>query len=348
MVFRISKSLERQIELLMKKRLHTVFKHTCCTLVLSFLFSVNSFSQSLLFQTGSVIWEAGINVGPSFFLGDLGGNAGKGTRFIKDVNLQFTNIMKGGYIAAYPTDWLGFRLAIQSGTLEADDAAVNTKGVDELWRKQRNLDFRTNISEVYIAAEVFPLMLFNAIAENNPRMRPYGVIGIGMFHFNPQGSLSDANGNKTWYYLHPLRTEGEGMTEYPNRKPYSLTQYNIPMGFGIKYFLSDRFNVSSEFLYRKSFTDYIDDVSTEYIDPALFDKYLSATDAAIARKIHDKVYGIVTPGITRYAPGTQRGNPKQDDAYFSFLMKFGVRLGSIYENDIQRKASHQSRCPAKF
>ena len=132
----------------MKKRLHTVFKHTCCTLVLSFLFSVNSFSQSLIFQTGNVIWEAGINVGPSFFLGDLGGNAGKGTRFIKDVNLQFTNIMKGGFIAAYPTDWLGFRLAIQSGTLEADDAAVNTKGVDELWRKQRNLDFRTNISEV--------------------------------------------------------------------------------------------------------------------------------------------------------------------------------------------------------
>ena len=88
----------------MIKRLQTVFKHTCCILILSFLFSVKSFSQSLIFQTGKVIWEAGINVGPSFFLGDLGGNAGKGTRFIKDVNLQFTNIMKGVFIAAYPSD----------------------------------------------------------------------------------------------------------------------------------------------------------------------------------------------------------------------------------------------------
>ena len=332
----------------MKKRLQIVFKHSFCIFIISFLFSLKASSQSIIFQTGKVIWEAGINVGPSFFLGDLGGNAGKGSRFIKDVNLQFTNIMKGGFIAAYPTDWFGIRLAAQTGSLQADDAAVDTKGVDELWRKQRNLDFRSNISEVYIAAEIFPLMMFPGIAEMAPRMRPYGVLGIGMFHFNPQGSLTDASGNKTWYYLHPLRTEGEGMTEYPDRKPYSLMQYNIPMGVGIKYFLSDRFNISTECLYRKSFTDYIDDVSTNYIDPVLFDKYLSAADAAIARQIHDKVYGIVTPGVTRYAPGTQRGNKNQDDAYFSFLMKFGVRLGPIYESDIQRKAAHQLRCPAKF
>lgn len=332
----------------MIKRLPIVLKRLCFILTLIFLFSIKSFSQSILFQTGKIIWEAGINIGPSFFLGDLGGNAGKGTRFIKDVNLQFTNVMKGAFIAAYPSDVFGIRVAIQSGSLQADDAAVSSKGVDELWRKQRNLDFRSNISEAYIAVEVYPLMLIGFIADNAPRIRPYGVLGIGMFHFNPQGSLTDAYGNKTWYDLHPLRTEGEGMAEYPNRKPYSLTQYNIPMGFGIKYFLSDRFNISSECLYRKSFTDYIDDVSTEYIDPTLFDKYLSPTDAAIARQIHDKVYGIVTPGVTRYAPGTQRGNPKQDDAYFSFLMKFGVRLGGIYENDIQRRAAHNLRCPAKF
>ena len=332
----------------MKKRLQTVFKHTFCIFLLNFFICAKSSSQALIFQTGKIIWEAGINVGPSFFLGDLGGNAGKGTRFLKDVNLQFTNIMKGGFIAAYPSDWLGVRLAIQTGSLEADDAAVTTKGVDELWRKQRNLDFRSNISEAYIAAEIFPLMIFPAIAEMSPRMRPYGVIGIGMFHFNPQGSLPDANGNKVWYDLHPLRTEGEGMAEYPESKPYSLTQYNIPMGAGMKYFISDRFNVSTEVLYRKSFTDYIDDVSTNYIDPNLFDKYLKPADAAIAKQIHDKMYGIVTPGVTRYAPGTMRGNKNQDDAYFSFLMKFGVRLGPIYENEIQRKASHQLRCPAKF
>ena len=332
----------------MKKRLQTVFIHTCCVLIFSFLLSIKGSSQSIIFQTGKVIWEAGINVGPSFFLGDLGGNSGKGTRFLKDLNFQFTNIMKGGFVAAYPTEWLGIRVAVQTGQLAADDAIIHTKGVDELWRKQRNLDFRTNISEVYGAIEIFPLMLLPLFQDMQPRMRPYGVIGFGMFHFNPQGSLTDASGNKTWYYLHPLHTEGQGFAEYPNRPEYKLTQYNIPLGCGIKYFLTDRFNVSTEVLYRKSFTDYIDDVSTTYIDQNLFSKYLSAADAEIARKISDKVYGIVTPGVTRYAPGTDRGHAKQGDAYFSLLMKFGVRLGPIYESNMERTAAHQLKCPAKF
>jgi len=318
-------------------------------LIFSFLFTVRSSSQSIIFQTGKIIWEAGINVGPSFFLGDLGGNKGKGTRFLKDLNLKYTNIMKGGFATAYLTDWLGIRVAAQTGSLEASDAIISTKGVDELWRKQRNLDFRSNISEVYGGFEVFPFMFLNRFEEDYIRLQPYGFIGIGVFHFNPQGSLTDSTtGIKTWYDLHPLRTEGEGMAEYPDRKEYSLTQINIPMGVGLKYYVSDRFNVSFEFLYRKSFTDYIDDVSTFVIDPNLFDKYLTPQQAAIAKRISDKTVGIVTPGVTNYPPGTQRGNPKQDDAYFSLLMKFGVRFGEIYSNDTERKAAHQARCPAKF
>ena len=83
-------------------------------------------------------------------------------------------------------------------------------------------------------------------------------------------------------------------------------------------------------LLRKSFTDYIDDVSTEYIDPNLFDKYLTPENDIIARNIHDKTYGIVTPGVNRYEPGTQRGNPNQNDSYFSLLMKIGIR----YRNNL--------------
>ena len=333
----------------MKKRLRsllfTCFIFTC----FSFLFSLKSFSQQVSVNRGKVEWEAGINIGPSFFLGDLGGNAGKGKRFIKDVNLEFTNIIKGGFISVYPNKWLGFRFTAQTGHLKAQDNIINTKGVDELWRKQRNLDFKTVLSEAYIVAEFFPLMYLKRNDEDYaPRLRPYAVAGVGIFHFNPQGSLTDANGNKTWYYLKPLRTEGEGMAEYPNRKQYSLTQPNIPIGCGLKYFISDRINVSTELLLRKSFTDYIDDVSTEYIDPDLFDKYLSPENADIARKIDDKIYGIVTPGASRYEPGTQRGNPHQNDSYFTIFLKIGVRLGAIAENSFPKKEKKQMRCPARF
>src|SRR6185295_19524577 len=105
----------------MKIRLQNVIKNTSCIFILSFLFTIKGSSQSIIFQTGKVIWEAGLNVGPSFFLGDLGGNAGKGTRFIKDVNMEFTQLVKGVFVAVYPNDWLGFRFTAQTGSLKAED-----------------------------------------------------------------------------------------------------------------------------------------------------------------------------------------------------------------------------------
>lgn len=333
----------------MKKRLRKLCLTCFISVLLIFLFTSKSYSQSLIIGNEKTRFEVGINIGPSFFMGDLGGHRGKGTRFVKDLNLPLTQIMTGAFVSFYPNEWLGIRAAAQVGKLEGDDGIINTKGVDELWRKQRNLDFRTNIQEAYIATEIFPFMLLNKNNEEyKPRLRPYGVIGVGVLHFNPQGSLTDANGNKTWYYLRPLHTEGQGFPEYPDRKEYSLTQINIPMGLGVKYYLSDRINISLEILLRKSFTDYIDDVSTEYIDPNLFDKYLSPHDARIARAISDKVFGIVTPSVTRYAPGTQRGNPNQNDSYFTTFLKFGVRLGSIYESRYSRNVASHMRCPARF
>ncbi len=333
----------------MKKRLRSLLFAYFIFISFGFLFSLKSYSQHVSFSTGTTIWEAGINIGPTFFLGDLGGHAGKGARFIKDVNLQFTNIIKGGFVSVYPNNWLGFRLTAQSGFLQGQDNVINTKGVDELWRKQRNLDFKSTLTEAYFVGEFFPLMYLHRNDEDYaPRLRPYGVAGIGVIHFNPQGSITNLNGDKAWYYLKPLRTEGEGMAEYPSRKPYSLTQPVIPVGGGLKYFFSERVNMSLELLLRKSFTDYIDDVSTEYIDPDLFDKYLSTENAVIARKIHDKTYGIVTPGVTRYEPGTQRGNPNQNDSYFSVLIKVGIRIGTIFESDLSKNSANHMRCPSRF
>lgn len=303
-----------------------------------------SYSQHLGFETGRIKWEAGLNFGPTFFLGDLGGNAGYGTHFIKDINLELTKMMKGAFISAYPNDWLGIRVAAQYTYVEGRDNIINTAGVNELWRKQRNLDFKSNIWEIYGAIELLPTMMFNKYEDYDPLFKPYGFIGVGIFHFDPKGSITNTDGTKTWYKLHPLSTEGQGFPQYPEKKPYSLTQINIPMGLGIKTKISERVTLSPELLYRKTFTDYIDDVSTTYIDPNYFDANLSPENAAIARKIHDKTVGIVTPGVNRYEPGTMRGQPKNMDAYFSFVLKLGIRLGDGLSQD-DRRAKRQTRCP---
>jgi hypothetical protein len=333
----------------MKNRLRFFTGRCFIVLLLFTAFSSNLRAQALIFGNGKTKIETGLIFGPSFFLGDMGGNIGKGTRFVKDLNFELTKLMKGVFVTVYPNEWLGLRLNVHYTYLEATDNIINTKGVDELWRKQRNLDFRSNVWELQLGTEIYPLMFFKRYDEDYaPRLRPYGYIGAGIFRFNPQGSITDANGKVTWHDLHPLRTEGQGMKEYPNKKEYSLTQFNIPMGLGLKYFFSDRVNFSTEFLYRKSFTDYIDDVSTTYIDPVHFANYMSAEQAAIARRIHDKTIGIVLPGITRYQPGDQRGNPRNQDAYFTLAFKLGIRLGPIYESRFARNAARQTRCPALF
>ncbi len=333
----------------MKRRIKAIRPAYFILLAISFFFIQQSNSQSLLISGQKAKYEIGFNVGPSFFLGDLGGHKGKGKRFVKDLNLPLTQVMAGVFATCYPNKWLGIRAAAQYGKISGEDKIINTKGTNELYRKQRNLDFRSNIGEVYLAAEIFPTMLLN-INEPDfaPRIVPYGVIGVGYFHFNPQGSLTDANGKKTWYYLRPLHTEGEGFPEYPQRKMYSLSQINIPIGVGLKYYISDRVNVSLEILLRKSFTDYIDDVSTTYINPNLFDKYLSPQNAAIARQISDKVFAIVNPGLSRNSPGTQRGNPNQNDSYFTTFLKVGIRLGPIFDNTYDRNVASRIQCPHRF
>jgi hypothetical protein len=331
----------------MKPNLHKLVGKNLIVLLFCFLVNSTANSQALLFGE-KIKWEVGFNFGPSFFLGDLGGNSGKGTNNLKDMNFEFTKFMKGAFVTMYPKNWIGLRLAADYTYLEGDDAIINTTGIDELWRKQRNLDFKTTILEGYLAIELFPTMLFNRNREFEPRLRPYVLGGVGVFHFNPQGSLTDAAGNKSWYYLHPLRLEGQGMPEYPYSKPYKLTQMNIPFGGGLKYFASDRINVSMELLYRKTFTDYIDDVSQKYIDPAYYSKYLTSQEASLAYKLSDKAFGIIYPGMTRYPAGTQRGDLKDADTYFSIVLKAGIRLGPIYESSFARNAARQTRCPAVY
>jgi len=63
----------------------------------------------------------------------------------------------------YPTNWLAFRLTAQAGTLKADDYVIDTKGIDELWRKQRNLDFRSTIKEAYLVTEIYPFNMLTSL-----------------------------------------------------------------------------------------------------------------------------------------------------------------------------------------
>ncbi|MDP9229914.1 MAG: hypothetical protein M3O67_04470, partial [Bacteroidota bacterium] len=139
-----------------------------------------------------------------------------------------------------------------------------------------------------------------------------------------------------------LGLEGQGMAEYPDRKKYSLTQMEIPMGFGFKYYIKENLYIGMEVLHRKTFTDYIDDVSTTYIDAIYFDNYLSAADAQVARQLYYRE-NFYSSNNTRPQTDEQRGDPKQNDAFFSTILRFGWRLNG--NNSPNNRAIRQMRCP---
>jgi hypothetical protein len=303
----------------MKKNLQTsVWK--CCILTLLFLSILRAEAQ---YQESSSSMEAGFTIGPTFFLGDLGGNAGKGTKFIKDNNFPATTFHVGAYAAFYPSEFIGFRLALNYGALEGDDQYIKGKGGWEEHRKVRNSNFKSHLAEAMLLTEIYPTVFLEYDRNDLYRkFRPYAAVGVGVFNFNPKGQ-DPLTGE--WVELKPLRTEGQGFPEYPTRKEYSLTQLNIPMGVGVKYFLNERFNVSLEVLHRTTFTDYIDDVSTRYINPAVFYTHMDPATAQLADRMANKS----GTGLSRtYTPGMIRGNPNNNDAYFTFNVKLGFKLGA--------------------
>ena len=238
--------------------------HVVRTSVLICTFAIASFfshAQSLASPNGK--FEIGLGIGPLFFLGDLGGNMGKGTYFVKDVNFPVTKLQKGIYVNYYPQEWFGFRLAANYGVLEGADSLIKEKGGDESYRYVRNLHFRSKVMEAYAAVEIYPTVFFEEYDGLQGKIRPYGVVGVGMFKFRPQTQYASANGTNRWVDLEPLQIEGQGMSEYPDRPRYKLTQFEIPLGGGVKWYVKENMYLGFELLHRKTFTDYVDDLSKD-------------------------------------------------------------------------------------
>lgn len=292
-------------------------------------------AQSLTTPNGKL--EIGLGIGPMFFLGDLGGSAGVGKTFVKDLDFPLTKLNKGVYINYYATEWFGFRLAGNLGYVEGDDAQAPDKGGAELDRKYRNLNFRSKISEAYAAIEIYPTVFLEKYDGLQGKLRPYFVGGVGMYHFNPE--VRDVDGR--WVKTAPLHLEGQGFPEYPDSKPYKLTQMNVLMGGGIKYYLKESMYIGFEILHRKLFTDYVDDVSHNYyVDPITFDRNLAPDAAVMARQLYYR--GTYTfPSTRPYQDFAERGDPKQNDAFFSSILRLGWRLNS--NADVKRL-----RCPVFY
>jgi hypothetical protein len=178
---------------------------------------------------------------------------------------------------------------------------------------KRNLSFETRVVEFSAVGEYYIFNLYDR------RYSPYVFGGFAIYRFNPYAY--DVNKNKV--FLKPLSTEGQGLSGYPDRKPYSLTQLALPFGGGVKFAVTENLRVGVEMGIRKLFTDYFDDISKDYVAEAdlLAARGQLAVDMAYRG---DEVAG----GSPLYPQkDAQRGSPKHNDYYYFAGVHLTYRLG---------------------
>ena len=210
-------------------------------------------------------------------------------------------------IGAGPSYELSEKLSLRGmltiGKVAADDKKNSRNTL-------RNLNFTSSITDASLVVE------YDFKNLNDFSFTPYVFGGFGLYRFIP--TTRDSSGIKR--NLKPLSTEGEGF--YQNRKYYSLNQVNIPFGGGLKFVLNDNIQIGLELSMRKLFTDYLDDVSTTYVDEALLLANRSPKSVELAFRGEELKNGSTYP-----AGGTQRGSPKNKDWYYFTGLTTSFRLG---------------------
>lgn len=272
-----------------------------------------------------------LGLGATNFLGDLGGLDQIGTDYsIVDIEWQLTR----------PSIYLGYRnrlnknISVRSmfhwGMVKGDDQLTQ-----ETFRNYRNLHFRSSTWELSqsiefgISIEKIGQRYDVAKGFNNFSSYLYGFIGAGVMFFNPKAEL----GGK-WVALQPLGTEGQVAAD--TLKKYSRFTYTIPIGVGFRFMLSKRINLGIEVAYRKTGSDYIDDVSTDYYDNAL----IQAVQGDDAAYLADPSSGVNENWTIH---GEQRGDPDEKDAILTahLMVSYNLtgfnNLGGKRKNNVRKR-----------
>lgn len=244
--------------------------------------------------------EIGFTGGVSYYIGDLNPMR----------HFYGYRPTAGIYYRTNLTSRHAFKFNLNIGSFEASDA--NSKIP---FNRNRNLSFRTTYQEI---GTQFELNFFDyeiGAKDKLKRFTPYVFFGLSILHFDPK---TNYQGN--WIELQPLGTEGEGIKGY--RKPYSLTTVILPFGAGVKWSVIGRFALGFEWGFRKTFTDYLDDVSGVYADPTLLTDQNGPLSATLADRSLTKL------GKDGNNTGFQRGNPSRTDWYVYTGLSLSIRLGN--------------------
>jgi Domain of unknown function (DUF6089) len=274
-------------------------------------------------------YDYGIKIGAANYLGDIGGKELQRRDYFWDMHLGQTRYAVGAY-GRYKFS-KRFAVAANFDHMLIQDADMYTTYIP---RRTRNLNFRNRMFEIGARAEL-TLWYDNDVGNRgfyNPDYKLYAFAGLSAYYSNPQAqliydpadSLVDNPGDlkpgdlvdNTWYSLKQYRTEGAS---------YSNFGIAIPMGIGMYFTFNKEWRVGWEISWRKTFSDYLDDVSTYYNKPdpenpddyelalglqsqtyeqLLLDQNLLLKEEG-SNPVYEEIYPAMTINDFRYQPGNE-------------------------------------------
>lgn len=282
------------------------------------------------------LWDFGGHLGASNYLGEMGGKAGTRKDFIADIKLSKTQFALGGFARYKFTPLISAKIGANWVRIEGADHLSTNPG-----RRGRNLSFQNDIFELELVGQVFfyevPDLGRTYRYRNDFKM--YAFAGIAGFYHSPKAHVDGKA-----IPLRPLMTEGV---------KYGPINASIPLGIGLFFTIEKKHRIGWEFNWRTTFTDYLDDVSTVYIDPDLLASDEAREMANRRDELPDDVEGI--PDYRNYEPGSKRGDPSHKDSYistsvyYSYVMRgrssfYRSKYGSIFK----RKKYKKRKIRAKF
>ena len=307
---------------------------------------------------------AGLSVDALNYFGDIVPKSN-----FASTKISFTRPGVSGHFGYRIGPRVTLRASLSYGKLQSDDFVVaDPSGDNSKFRYIRNTQFKNSIVDLSVVG-IVDLKKNSATYLNRAPFTPYALIGFSVFHHNPKGLVPEMDYTKgggsaptafsnagEWVALEPLGTEGQYATLEPTDanygiKPYSLWQISIPFGIGMRYKLSDAIDFSFDFSVRWLFTDYIDDVSSNYVDLDVLDSdlaramsYRSNEPTSVAtgepRDIsgwekreyvgrNGGTYDVIT-GFGEEYTENKRGGSKYNDIYYVSSIRIVYILGASF------------------
>ena len=286
-------------------------KHIFTLVIFSFFISMNLSSQYT---------EVGFFAGVSNYHGDLTPKNLEVSSYASAFG-AFGRYNFNGHIAG--------KVHFYKGLLQGSDyKAQITKG-----ERERNLSFQSDVYE--LGAQIEYNFLDFKVAIKDHITTPYIFAGVAGFYYNPQAEI-----NGQWFDLRPLSTEGQGL-EGSSAQPYKKFSLAIPWGLGVKFNINHLTNIGLEFGIRKTFTDYIDDVSTTYPDLNLLASEKGDFAAALSYRTPE-----YDPDALVDPQGLSRGDATNKDWYFfgGFTISVNIGKASGFKQN-QKKTTSRKKTP---